>query len=80
MHNVKEKTTIASDGSEIQRLELGDLRAAGIHEVWAYVPMHWDLASEHADRFGTHRIHARLIVLDEEEFERRFMSPPRQKP
>jgi hypothetical protein len=42
--------------------------------------MHWDVASEHVDRFGTYRIHTQLVVLEEREFERRFITPARQKP
>jgi hypothetical protein len=68
----KKKETLASQGSQISQEMLKELEAAGITEVQAYVRRYWDLVCEELCGQGHTTMRGKLIVLEPEEYRRRF--------
>ena len=58
-----------------RRLIAGKLKDAGIKQVTAYLPGYWDLVCEELCGQGHYTMQAKVVVVDNAEYVKRFETP-----
>lgn len=65
-------STIVRNGTGLISINLQRLKDAGIKEIWAYEPGFWDLVCEQFCGQGHYTMQAKVVVIDNEEYKRKF--------
>jgi cytochrome c oxidase subunit 2 len=75
LYRDKDKKTIVRDGRTISPAIAQKLKDAGVQQVTAYLPGYWDLVCEELCGQGHYTMQAKVVVVDNDEYVKRFETP-----
>jgi heme/copper-type cytochrome/quinol oxidase subunit 2 len=75
LYRDKDKKTIVRNARTLTPVIVDKLKAAGVTQVTAYLPGYWDLVCEELCGQGHYTMEAKVVIIDNDEYVKRFETP-----